>query len=177
MPSLLDLSAQELIAKGIAPIKKEHLLPYVSKASASKTADHLEAAGAVAAAAATVAGERISTQPATAATADGSNGAAAAVGDKVVAKKSKRQIRKELKFEKSKTAGLCNNFIHGRCQYGDKCKYRHDAAEYLASKEPDLPGRCPFSLLDACPYGRCCVRCVCCRKSAYLHPYAVCVGR
>lgn len=61
----------------------------------------------------------------------------------------------DLKFEKSKQAGLCNNFIHGKCHYGDRCKYSHDTSAYLANKQPDLPGRCPFSLLDLCPYGEC----------------------
>ena len=66
----------------------------ISKASAAKTADQLEAAGAIAAPAASAASGKVSTETAVYETADGNNGAAAAVGDKVVAKKSKRQIRK-----------------------------------------------------------------------------------
>ena len=48
---------------------------------------------------------------------------------------------------------LCINFALGRCAFGDKCRFNHDDAAFLAAKPPDLPGRCPFSCLDACPYG------------------------
>jgi hypothetical protein len=54
--------------------------------------------------------------------------------------------------ESSKTE-LCTNFALGRCTYGASCRFSHDTAAYLASKQPDLPGSCPFTLQDACPYG------------------------
>lgn len=94
MPLLLGLSAGELIAKGIAPIKKEHLLHFISKPSEATSeatrADQLEAAGAEAAAD----GDRAHTHSAGSAAAGISNDGTLDVGDKVVAKKSKRQIRK-----------------------------------------------------------------------------------
>lgn len=69
MPSLLDLSSEELISKGIAPIKKNHLLPFISKSAAPAKGEAAKPT------AATAAQDTMSES-------------------KVVAKKSKRQTRK-----------------------------------------------------------------------------------
>lgn len=49
--------------------------------------------------------------------------------------------------------GVCNNFLNGRCRLADSCRFSHDLEGFLLSKGPDLPGRCPFSALESCPYG------------------------
>jgi len=41
-----------------------------------------------------------------------------------------------------------------KCTYGQNCKFSHDLRGFIDSKGPDLPGPCPFSALDRCPYGR-----------------------
>eukprot|EP00055_Hartaetosiga_balthica_P014125 m.75868 g.75868 ORF g.75868 m.75868 type:complete len:606 (+) comp8499_c0_seq2:385-2202(+) len=51
---------------------------------------------------------------------------------------------------------LCNIFkSNNECQYGDACKFSHDIGAFLASKEPDLKGECPFWRKQGgkCKYG------------------------
>ena len=52
-----------------------------------------------------------------------------------------------------RAAGLCNRFIRGECPFGDACKFNHDLAAYLQTKPADLPGLCPFTAFQECPYG------------------------
>lgn len=61
------------------------------------------------------------------------------------------QDRKEAR---QSAAELCHAFAHGRCRFGDGCRFSHDVAAYLAAKAPELPGRCPFSAADSCPHGK-----------------------
>lgn len=67
-------------------------------------------------------------------------GAGGATGD--VQKKSKRQMKKDRNDAKN-GPGICNHYIKGHCTH-EKCKYLHDVEAFLASKAPDIPGRCPF---------------------------------
>eukprot|EP00884_Botryococcus_braunii_P009247 jgi/Botrbrau1/18323/Bobra.0179s0051.1 len=69
-------------------------------------------------------------------------------------KKSKRQIKKERK-EKAAT-DLCFSYAVGSCHYGERCKFSHDVAAYVAARPPDLPGSCPNSCLPSCPFGITC---------------------
>ncbi|KAG7273568.1 hypothetical protein CRUP_019814, partial [Coryphaenoides rupestris] len=49
---------------------------------------------------------------------------------------------------------LCDN---RKCHYGDKCKYLHDVAEYLASKPADAGPACHlYDTLGTCMYGVTC---------------------
>lgn len=52
---------------------------------------------------------------------------------------------------------LCTMMVMGRCVHGTNCRFSHDVAAYIASKPAELPGRCPFSCLDACPHGVTCM--------------------
>lgn len=52
-----------------------------------------------------------------------------------------------------RAAGLCNRFIRGECPFGDACKFNHDLDAYLQIKPADLPGLCPFTAFQECPYG------------------------
>ncbi|WIA43732.1 hypothetical protein OEZ86_010158 [Tetradesmus obliquus] len=121
MPSLLELTADELISRGIAPVKKEFIMPF----NARKQVEAVT-----------------------------SSATAAETSTVSAKKKSKGQIKRE-RSESSK-AELCTNFALGRCSYGASCRFSHDTAAYLASKLPDLPGSCPFTLQEACPYGVTC---------------------
>uniref|UniRef100_A0AAY4CFK3 tRNA-dihydrouridine(47) synthase [NAD(P)(+)] n=1 Tax=Denticeps clupeoides TaxID=299321 RepID=A0AAY4CFK3_9TELE len=55
---------------------------------------------------------------------------------------------------------LCPSIIkekQSKCFYGDKCKFFHNVAEYMASKPPDLGDQCYlFDTLGKCPYGVSC---------------------
>ena len=52
----------------------------------------------------------------------------------------------------------------GSCKQGDSCRFSHDLEGYLANKEADLAGECPFTHRKdfrdgnnkACPYGLLC---------------------
>ncbi|KAF5842759.1 hypothetical protein DUNSADRAFT_5131 [Dunaliella salina] len=75
--------------------------------------------------------------------------AAPAPAAEVKPKQSKRQQRKEAKSHKP----ICHNFLVGRCSSGDGCQYVHDLEGFVKAKGADLPGRCPFSSMESCPYG------------------------
>mmetsp|Transcript_5553 Transcript_5553/g.19100 ORF Transcript_5553/g.19100 Transcript_5553/m.19100 type:complete len:645 (-) Transcript_5553:85-2019(-) len=88
------------------------------------------------------------------ATEDSGAAAAAPAPPPVVNKyKSKKQEKRER--QASKLTSLCTLFARGDCSYGDKCRFSHDVALYLASKPADLPGQCPWaaSTDSSCPYG------------------------
>ena len=58
---------------------------------------------------------------------------------------------------------LCPSLYQGSdrsdrsCQFGEKCRYCHDTAAYLAKKPPDIGSTCHlFDTLGRCPYGLAC---------------------
>jgi len=55
-----------------------------------------------------------------------------------------------------RAAKICNAFMAGSCTFGDSCRFSHDAEAFLAAKERDLPGACPFASKPLCPYGVSC---------------------
>lgn len=79
----------------------------------------------------------------------GGRGAAAA-------KKSRNQVKREKREERTGAGLLCLSFIHGTCKFGDTCRRNHDVTAFLAQKEPELPGRCPFESTGNCNYGVTC---------------------
>lgn len=60
------------------------------------------------------------------------------------------QDRKE---QRKSAPDVCTPFVLGRCRFGDGCRFSHDVPAYLATKAAELPGCCPFTAADACPYG------------------------
>jgi tRNA-dihydrouridine synthase 3 len=58
----------------------------------------------------------------------------------------------------AKRNAVCNSFLKGRCLYAERCKFSHDLELYLAQKQPDLPGECPFGAASTniCPHGAAC---------------------
>ena len=58
---------------------------------------------------------------------------------------------------------LCPSLFQGSkstsssCLFGDKCRYSHDCAKFLADKPPDIGDTCfLFTTLGRCPYGLAC---------------------
>ena len=59
---------------------------------------------------------------------------------------------------------LCPSLYHGSsstanrpCQFGEKCRYSHNCAEFLVNKPPDIGETCYlFATLGRCPYGLAC---------------------
>lgn len=120
-------TAEELLARGDVAVKREFLRPPPS-------------APALAPAPADEAGVR------------GDGGS-----DKNRTGKSRKQLARERQAARDAGAFVCNAYIKGECTYGDKCRYGHDINAYILSKQPDLPGSCPFvTARGECPHGVTC---------------------
>ncbi|KAL9254831.1 tRNA-dihydrouridine(47) synthase [NAD(P)(+)]-like-like protein [Drosera capensis] len=134
-PSLHNLqrpSPEELVAKSIAPIKREFLRPPPQRTNSSAAA----------------AGEAR----------EGEGGEGSRL---VKEKKSKRQQKRERIAERKSSANLCPEVARtedaNSCPYGDKCRFSHDIESFKAQKSADLDGVCPFSADERrCPYGLSC---------------------
>jgi tRNA-dihydrouridine synthase 3 len=142
--ALLDLSSEELIARAIAPIKREFIVqgmvrkPDEGAAGMVQEKKSKNSKKKVREARVWGAAGRVQLPPAPAAQA---------------AADSPHPPARSQELLQQRGNELCVNFAAGRCQYGDRCKFNHDVGAYLRTKPPDLPGTCPFACLDACPYG------------------------
>ncbi|XP_021628564.1 tRNA-dihydrouridine(47) synthase [NAD(P)(+)]-like isoform X2 [Manihot esculenta] len=128
-PNVTHRTPEELVAKAIAPVKREFLSPPPSRTNQNDT--DVSDANAKASQSSVVAKE----------------------------KKSKRQLKRERRQksalhlcpEVAKTEDVSS------CAYGDKCRFSHDIEALKAEKPADLEGKCPFSTGDGpCPYGLAC---------------------
>ncbi|GBF87291.1 tRNA-dihydrouridine synthase [Raphidocelis subcapitata] len=166
------MNAAALIARGVAPVKKEFLVFKPAAGAADHTGSGGQAvkdgpgggvdgagggggsgagAGGSGSGAATAAGAAPGSQQ--------QQPAAATTGDSMTQPKSKNQMKRERQQQQQKQERVCVNFLVRTCAYGDRCRFVHDAAPYLASKPPDPPGTCPFTsggAVAACPYGITC---------------------
>ncbi|XP_021285556.1 tRNA-dihydrouridine(47) synthase [NAD(P)(+)]-like [Herrania umbratica] len=125
---------EELVARAIAPIKREFLRP----PPPSRT-----------------------TQNDAASDADSNANAKQSQSSLVKEKKSKRQLKRERRQEQKSALNLCPEIAKtgdvNACPYKDKCRFSHDIQAFLAEKPADLEGECPFVRADApCPYGLAC---------------------
>ncbi|KAL1309030.1 hypothetical protein HN51_051697 [Arachis hypogaea] len=131
-------TAEQLVARAIAPIKKEFLRPPPVRSS---SADNEAAAAA-------------------AATNDNKNPAHPGSG-LLKDKKSKRQLKRERRQEQKSARNLCPEVAKTgdvtSCPYKDKCRFSHDIEAFKAQKPADLEGQCPFVKSGGpCPYGLAC---------------------
>eukprot|EP00042_Codosiga_hollandica_P019649 m.61363 g.61363 ORF g.61363 m.61363 type:complete len:667 (+) comp49444_c0_seq1:48-2048(+) len=74
---------------------------------------------------------------------------------------SKRSVRGQNKKRprfKHAESNMCNEFMRSNaCLFGASCKFSHDVEAYLAAKEPDADGICPFFEVEgACRFGITC---------------------
>ncbi|XP_023554076.1 tRNA-dihydrouridine(47) synthase [NAD(P)(+)]-like [Cucurbita pepo subsp. pepo] len=131
-----QLTPEELVAKAIAPVKREYLRPPPVRSSGNNVKD------------AASTGKN-----------DGDN--KAAPSSLVKEKKSKRQMKRERRQEQKSTSHLCPEIAKtgdvSSCRYSDKCRFSHDIEAFKSQKPADLDGECPFSGAEQlCPYGLAC---------------------
>ncbi|KAJ4967465.1 hypothetical protein NE237_019314 [Protea cynaroides] len=127
----IHLKPEELIAKAIAPVKREHLRPRPVRFSSNGATDR-----------------RVSENKSIS-------------SNVVTEKKSKRQFKRERQQEQKSPQHLCpvvaKSGTVSSCQYADKCRFSHDLEAFKAQKPADLEGNCPFASLEKpCPYGLAC---------------------
>ncbi|KAF2321544.1 hypothetical protein GH714_000364 [Hevea brasiliensis] len=128
-PNGTHRTPEELVAKAIAPVKREFLRPPPSRTNQRDTA--VSDADAKASKSSVVAKE----------------------------KKSKRQLKRERRQKSALhlCPEVAKSEDVSSCAYGDKCRFSHDIEAFKAEKPADLEGKCPFTNGDGpCPYGLAC---------------------
>lgn len=128
----VEKTPEELVAKAIAPVKREFLRPPPLRPSSNNHG------GAVS--------EEKAEPPQSAI---------------VKEKKSKRQLKRERREQKKSTLNICPVVAKtgdvSSCPYNDKCRFSHDIEAYKDQRLDDLEGECPFvSAEEPCPYGLTC---------------------
>ncbi|XP_041998099.1 tRNA-dihydrouridine(47) synthase [NAD(P)(+)]-like isoform X2 [Salvia splendens] len=129
-----QLTAAELVAKSIAPVKREFLRPPPVRncdKSADDNSDDKEAPQA------------------------------AATPPILKDKKSKRQMKRDRRQEQKSVLHICPTVAKSgnvsSCVYGENCRFSHDLEAFKSQKPADLEGVCPFlSNTGPCPYGLAC---------------------
>ncbi|KAL3621350.1 hypothetical protein CASFOL_036262 [Castilleja foliolosa] len=135
-PAKAYLTAEELVAKAIAPVKRDFLRPPPIR-NPDNNVDSNKADEKVTA----------------------SNDAASA--PMLKEKKSKRQLKRERHQEQKSALHICPEVAKSgkvsACQYNENCRYSHDLEAFKAQKPDDLDGICPFTSSEGpCPYGLAC---------------------
>ncbi|KAM7264073.1 hypothetical protein ACFE04_001756 [Oxalis oulophora] len=128
-------TAEELVAKSIAPIKKEFLCPAPTRISQYVAVQSDD----------TNRNDR-----------NNNNNSSSNLLDNN--KKSKRQQKRERQQEKMTTKNICPVVARtadaNACPFADKCRFSHDIEAFKAQKPADLEGECPFLGTQApCAYG------------------------
>ncbi|XP_043709603.1 tRNA-dihydrouridine(47) synthase [NAD(P)(+)]-like isoform X1 [Telopea speciosissima] len=128
----VHLTQEELVAKAIAPVKREYLRPRPVRPSSNGAID-----------------VRVSEQKSISSNVVTEN------------KKSKRQLKRERRQEQKSSLHICPEVAKtgtvSSCRYGDNCRFSHDLEAFKAQKPADLEGNCPFASLEKpCPYGVAC---------------------
>ncbi|PPD87018.1 hypothetical protein GOBAR_DD16044 [Gossypium barbadense] len=123
-------SPEELVARAIAPVKREFLRPPPS----SRTTQNNPAS------------DTNVKQP-----------QANLVQEKKSKRQLKRERRQEQNSPLNLCPEIAKTGDVNACSYKDKCRFSHDIEAFMAQKPADLEGDCPFIKADApCPYGLAC---------------------
>ncbi|KAL3613978.1 hypothetical protein CASFOL_042052 [Castilleja foliolosa] len=129
-------SAEELVAKAIAPVKRDFLRPPPVRSSVNRNdsnkADEKEK-------------PEIDVVSA----------------PMLKEKKSRRQLKRERHQEQKSALHICPGVAKSgkvsSCPYNENCRYSHDLEAFKAQKPADLDGICPFTGSEGpCPYGLAC---------------------
>ncbi|KAK4378213.1 hypothetical protein RND71_000075 [Anisodus tanguticus] len=123
---------EELVAKSIAPVKREYLRPPPSRPSTNNSNSTVGV--------------------------ENDDAAEAKSGPILKEKKSKRQIKRERQQELKSPLHICPEVAKSgkvsACPYNDKCRFSHDLEAFKAEKPADIEGSCPFLVYEGpCPYG------------------------
>lgn len=134
IPMEVELTTEELIAKAIAPLKKEYLTRPTPRCSSSNGNGNGDV---------------------------GPSSNARPTSNVAKEKKSKRQWKRDRLQEQKSALHICSAVAKaenvGACPYGLKCRFSHDLEAFRRLKPVDLEGNCPF--LDhkgPCPFGLAC---------------------
>ncbi|GLT86132.1 hypothetical protein SLE2022_042940 [Rubroshorea leprosula] len=120
---------EELVARAIAPIKREFLRPPPSRTTQNNASSD----------------------------ADSKSPQSSLVKDKKSKRQLKRERRQEQKSALNLCPEVSKSGDLSACPYGDKCRYSHDIEAFKAQKPADLEGDCPFLSVDGpCPFGLTC---------------------
>eukprot|EP01029_Cantina_marsupialis_P005356 TRINITY_DN157983_c0_g2_i1.p1 TRINITY_DN157983_c0_g2~~TRINITY_DN157983_c0_g2_i1.p1 ORF type:complete len:681 (-),score=227.61 TRINITY_DN157983_c0_g2_i1:171-2213(-) len=68
-------------------------------------------------------------------------------------KKSRKRKRDDIGLSYCQDEQLCKQMArNGVCNFGEKCKFRHDIDEFLSTKKPDIADKCPlYEKFGWCP--------------------------
>ncbi|KAL8543190.1 hypothetical protein ACS0TY_003916 [Phlomoides rotata] len=123
-------SAEELVAKSIAPVKREYLRPPPVRNGDNK------------------AEEKVVSN-------DGPS--APILKEKKSKRQLKRERREEQKSALHICPAVAKSGEASSCAYNENCRFSHDLEAFKAQKPDDLDGTCPFlSREGPCPYGLAC---------------------
>ncbi|CAM8907257.1 unnamed protein product [Rhodiola kirilowii] len=124
------LTPEEMVAKAIAPVKREFLRPPPPRDSRTETNDDA---------------------------AEANGGASKLVKEKKSKRQFKRERQQEQKLALHICGMVAKTGKVDACPYGDKCRNSHDIEAYKAQKPADLEGTCPFVGTEGkCRYGLSC---------------------
>ncbi|KAK6136655.1 hypothetical protein DH2020_029599 [Rehmannia glutinosa] len=134
-PAQAQPTAEELVAKAIAPVKRDFLRPPPDRTCDGRESSKADDKATVA-----------------------NDGVSAPI---LKEKKSKRQLKRERRQEQKSALHICP--VVGKsgkvssCPYNEKCRFSHDLEAFKAQKPDDLEGICPFINSEGpCPYGLAC---------------------
>ncbi|XAR72759.1 tRNA-dihydrouridine(47) synthase (NAD(P)(+)) [Bertholletia excelsa] len=127
---LSQQTPEELVAKAIAPVKREFLRPPPVRPRGSDSSDVVT---------------------------DTTSAPSSVLKEKKSKRQLKRERRQEKKSAAHLCPEVARNGDISTCPYGDKCCFSHDVEAFKAQKPADLEGDCPFlSIGGPCPYGLAC---------------------
>ncbi|CAJ1973020.1 unnamed protein product [Sphenostylis stenocarpa] len=124
-----DQTPQQLVARAIAPVKKDFLRPPPVRSSAPT--------------------DDVSTS--------NENKTSVLAKEKKSKRQIKRERRQEQKSARNLCPEISKTGDVSSCPYKDKCRFSHDLEGFKAQKPSDLEGQCPFIKTGgSCPYGLAC---------------------
>ncbi|KAK7351897.1 hypothetical protein VNO77_11657 [Canavalia gladiata] len=122
-------TAEQLVARAIAPVKKDFLRPPPVRASSPNDDVSIP----------------------------NDNNKTSVLKEKKSKRQLKRERRQEQKSARNLCPEIARTGDVSSCPYRDKCRFSHDLEGFKAQKQADLEGECPFFKSGgSCPYGLTC---------------------